>query len=362
MRHGDPAVTVALSVRDGATWLGAAIESVLAQTFGDFEFLILDDGSRDASADVVRAFAARDARVQLISRENRGLVASLNELLGRARAPLVARMDADDLCHPERFARQVAFLRANPDHGVVGTGEEFIDSRGVLRSASGDIPCRHEDIVAAFAAGGVPLSHPTVMFRRDLVRAVGGYRAAFRHCEDLDLWLRLAGSTRLANLPEPLLRYRRHGNQVSVRHAYAQSYGAAVARLAWRARDAGRPDPIGDRPLLPPIEDIDRLFGERGLARSLRGQLVSGLMHGPAIADAPAFAQLILHVRECDAPRAFLPLVPRLLVWGHPRRAADLARAILMPGRGKPRDDRMTIALLAGLACGPVALAMFALD
>src|SRR4029079_10086491 len=105
-----PAISVAMSVYNGERFLGPAIESILAQTFGDFEFLILDDGSRDATTQIVLDYAARDARVRPILRENRGLVASLNQLLDEARAPLVARMDADDIARPERFERQIAFL------------------------------------------------------------------------------------------------------------------------------------------------------------------------------------------------------------------------------------------------------------
>ena len=105
-----PAISVAMSVYNGERFLAEAIGSVLAQTFTDFEFLILDDGSRDGTRAIIADYASRDARIRPILRENRGLVVSLNQLLAEARAPLVARMDADDVCLPERFARQIAFL------------------------------------------------------------------------------------------------------------------------------------------------------------------------------------------------------------------------------------------------------------
>ncbi len=96
-----PAISVAMSVYNGETFLADAIESVLAQSFGDFEFLLLDDGSRDGSADIIRSYAAKDARIRPIMRENRGLIASLNQLIAESRAPLIARMDDDDICQPQ---------------------------------------------------------------------------------------------------------------------------------------------------------------------------------------------------------------------------------------------------------------------
>ena len=116
-----------MSVYNGERFLAPAIESILGQTFGDFEFLILDDGSTDATPRIVAGYAALDPRIRPIIRENRGLVASLNQLLEEARAPIVARMDADDISRPERFAKQAAFLDAHPDYGVIGCWTEDID-------------------------------------------------------------------------------------------------------------------------------------------------------------------------------------------------------------------------------------------
>jgi hypothetical protein len=133
------------------------------------------------------------------------LVRSLSQLFAEARAPLVARFDADDICMPERLERQVAFLAANPDHGLVACETTFIDAAG---APAGNAPIRrphdHDAILAVLEAGPI-LCHSAVMVRTDLVRAAGGYREAYVHAEDYDLWLRLAGQTRMANLPEYLL-------------------------------------------------------------------------------------------------------------------------------------------------------------
>lgn len=327
-----PAISVAMSVYNGERFLDAAIESIRAQTLSNFEFLILDDGSADSSREIIARHANQDSRIKSILRGNRGLVASLNQLLAVTSAPLVARMDADDVALPERFARQAAFLAAHPDHGVVGSWTIDIDEHDhVLAHASQipDHPCTHDQVLANIETGGPLLAHPTVMYRRDVVLAAGGYHAAFRHCEDYDLWLRLANRTRMANLPERLLRYRRSAGQVSNRHALEQQYGVAVARIAHRERAAGRPDPTGSLERLPPLDRLDALFGIAGIEREVRGTVARALLYSRDALRGPAFEMLIQHVREGGRGLELWRAVPRLLVhFGEPERALRLARAL----------------------------------
>lgn len=324
-----PTISVAMSVYNAERFLASAIDSVLAQTFTDFEFLILDDGSSDSSRDIIAAAAARDSRIRPIVRENRGLVASLNQLLAEARAPLIARMDADDLCRPERFARQVAFLAAHPDHGVVGSYTRDIDEDGAAYPSSGpDHPVTHEAFVYNIEHGGPLIAHPSVLYRRDVVLAAGGYHGAFRHCEDFDLWLRLAHRTRIANLPERLLHYRHYAGQVSNRHAVEQQTGAAIARVAYAERQAGRPDPTEQLETLPPIEALDALFGRDGVAREVRGAIARSLVYSPYALRSEGFDLLLRHVAEGGRGRDLWFTVPRLMRFGEPRRAARLAAAL----------------------------------
>ncbi|MBS0483359.1 MAG: glycosyltransferase [Proteobacteria bacterium] len=326
---GNPTVSVAMSVYNGERFLASAIDSVLVQTFTDFEFLILDDGSTDQSRAIIAAAAARDSRVRPIIRENRGLVASLNQLLEEARAPLVARMDADDLCHPERFARQIAFLAAYPDHGVVGSFTRDIDEDGAVIQASGrDHPVSHDQFVANAESGAPLLAHPSVLYRRDVVLAAGGYHAAFRHAEDFDLWLRLLHRTRIANLPERLLNYRHYAGQVSNRHLVEQQTGAVISRLAYFERRAGRPDPTEHLAELPPIDSLDALFGREGLAREVRGQIARSLVYSQIALSGAGFDMLLQHVEEGGRGRDLWFTVPRLMRFGEPRRAARLAAAL----------------------------------
>lgn len=326
-----PAISVAMSVYNGERFLGPAIESVLGQTFGDFEFLILDDGSRDRTREIVAGYAARDSRIRPIFRENRGLVASLNELVDEAHAQIVARMDADDVCMPERFARQIAFLAGHPDHGVVGCWSEDIDEEGKSYTVDApEHPDTHEAFLAAIESGGPLICHPAAMFRRDLVRSVGGYHAAFRHCEDLDLWLRLASLTRLCSIPERLIRYRHYAQQVSSRHATEQQVGAAVARLAYEERKAGRPDPTASLTALPPIDELDALFGREGVARQVRATVAPQLLYSRAGLTDNGFDLVVDHLREGGRPEGIWRTVARLLRFGEPVRAARLAATLTM--------------------------------
>lgn len=330
-----------MSVFNGERFLAAAIESVLSQTLGDFEFLILDDGSSDASRAIVAHYAAQDPRIRMIARENRGLIASLNELLGLARAPLVARMDADDICLPQRFEQQYAFMAAHPEIGVLGSWTDDIDEFDApYPLAAPDHPVDHAAFLAAIDAGMPLLCHPSVMFRRDAVLAIGGYHRAFRHCEDLDLWLRLANVTRIANLPERLLRYRHYSAQVSSRHATQQQINAAIARLAYGERKAGRPDPTTALDSLPPIDSLDALFGRAGVARTVRAMVAPGLLYSRAGLGDEGFGIVCRYIREGGDCPGLWRTVGRLMLFGYPARALQLAAVLAArtaaPARAAP--------------------------
>lgn len=324
-----PAISVAMSVYNGERFLAPAIESVLAQDFADFEFLIVDDGSTDASPAIVRRYAQQDPRIRPILRENQGLIASLNEMIDAARAPIIARMDADDICRPDRFSKQIGFLAGHPDYGVVGSWSEDIGEHGenLVRSGA-DHPVSHEDLLAAIEIGGQLICHPAAMYRRDVVLAVGGYHAAFRHCEDLDLWLRLSSVTRLGNIPERLLRYRRYSGQVSSRHATEQQIGTAVAQAAWRERQAGRPDPTADLDRLPAIDDLDALFERPGISREVREQVALGLLYSANAMRDEGFDLLVKHLRAGGRRDGMWRTVARLVRFGEPVRALRLAATL----------------------------------
>jgi glycosyltransferase involved in cell wall biosynthesis len=202
-----PRVSVLLVMRDAAPYLHDAIESVLAQTFPDFELLIFDDGSTDASWAIADAYAKGDPRIQLYRGSAAGLAVWLREGVQRARGELIARMDADDVALPERFARLVQHLDAHPGCVAVSSDVLLVDPerRPIRRHRA---PRSHEEIEQALWRAQGAMACP--MLRRSAVLQAGNYRADRHATEDSDLYLRLAEIGRLANLPDVLYEYRRH--------------------------------------------------------------------------------------------------------------------------------------------------------
>jgi glycosyltransferase involved in cell wall biosynthesis len=227
-----------MSVYNGASFLREAVESILRQSFGDFEFIVVDDGSTDDSRQILEGFAQSDGRVRIISRPNRGLTVSLNEALSAARGRFVARMDADDTAMHERFERQMAYLESHPECAAIGSWMLLVDPDGDPVGYSKP-PEDHEAIDRynlIWGGGGIP--HPSAMMRLDAVRRVGCYREELPVSQDGDLFLRLAEIGRLANLPAILLRYRLHASSVSVRKRKEQvHYGRLSVLDACRRRN-----------------------------------------------------------------------------------------------------------------------------
>jgi len=208
-----PRVTVLMSLWNEEQHVGAAIESILAQSYSDFEFLIIDDGSTDGSRAVVEAFD--DPRIRLVSRPNKGLVPSLNEGLGLARSEYVARQDADDLSLPTRLEREVALLDEHPEIALVGTNYTIIDDDGRLLTTTSVFT--HPDDLAVAEIVSNQFGHGSVMMRRSVVAEIGGYDSgAGDIVEDYDLWLRIGRVGKLANLREPLYQWRRRDSSLSM--------------------------------------------------------------------------------------------------------------------------------------------------
>ncbi len=226
-----PSISVVMSVYNGEDFLKEAVESILQQTYTDFEFIIINDGSTDSSGEILRNYASKDPRIVLIEQENAGLIAALNTGIATAKAELIARMDADDIAHPERFERQKNFMDSHPDIAVLGTDITLIDDKG--KTIRNSIYPRHgikmDDFIYKL---GSPVAHPSVIMRKEVVMRIGGYRNAYKHAEDYDLWLRIHKIASLDNINIPLLFYRQHDNKISFKHAYQQSLAAIIARYA----------------------------------------------------------------------------------------------------------------------------------
>lgn len=223
-----PKVTVLMPVYNAEKFLAQAIESILSQTFRDFEFLIIDDGSSDQSLDIIKGFGVQDKRIRVVARKNKGLVATLNEGLSIAQGKYVARQDADDISEKKRLEKQIEYLENDSSVGLVGTNYHVIDDGGRV-TATTDVFTSPDDLklVEVFFNH---FGHGTIMARADLMTK-HGYDITYKHAEDYDLWVRLSHEARIANLSEPLYQWRQHLEGVTTVH------GGAMRAQAQRIRD-----------------------------------------------------------------------------------------------------------------------------
>lgn len=212
-----PVISVVLPVYNGEKYLAEAIDSVLAQSFPDFELIIIDDGSTDDSLRILQEYHHRDSRIRLVSRENRGLVTTLNESIAIARGEWVARMDADDIALPQRLERQLQWL-GKTGADVVGSWARCFGSwdQRTTRVYQTDRAIKMDMLFKS------PFVHPTVMMRTALIRKLG-YDKSAEKAEDYDLWVRAARSGWvMSNVPEVLLLYRKHASQTSAASSVKQ--------------------------------------------------------------------------------------------------------------------------------------------
>jgi len=199
-----PQISVVMPVYNALPFLNLSISSILGQTFSDFEFVILDDASTDGSTELLQDWARRDARIQLYeSDEQLGLARSSNAVVAKARAPIVARMDADDIAHPDRLRLQFEILNGAPDVVVVGTLCNGIDATGKV--------VRPRDRWRLLRSSlQIPFPHGSTMFRRQVFDEVGGYNESMTGAEDQDLFRKMATRGRVVTLADVLYSYRYH--------------------------------------------------------------------------------------------------------------------------------------------------------
>lgn len=208
-----PRVTIAMPVYNGAEFLRPAVESILAQSFADFELILSDDGSEDDSRKIIDDYARRDPRVIVSHAKHGGIAVATNRALQIARGEYFAPMDQDDIALPERLSREVEFLDQNPAVAVVGAGANTIDASG--RHLKTMRPPLEPRAVAEAMHERCAVLHPSSMMRTEVARAVGGYRAFLPYAQDYDLFIRILEQYQLANVPDVLLLKRQHGGQVT---------------------------------------------------------------------------------------------------------------------------------------------------
>lgn len=218
-----PNLTVLLPVYNCEKYVGSAVESVLNQSFKDFEFLIINDGSTDGTESIIKRYARDDSRIRFVSRSNKGFLATLAEGLDLIETELVMRMDADDISLPTRMEKQYRFLVQNPDYGVVGCEIQSMSQDG--RMGGYDPRPAGNDSLRLFLGYGCALSGPTVMFRKSVISSVGGFREESWPAEDYDCWARIAlkyPDVKLHNIPEVLYYYRENNEGISLQNKVKQ--------------------------------------------------------------------------------------------------------------------------------------------
>ncbi|MBI3572977.1 MAG: glycosyltransferase family 2 protein [Candidatus Kerfeldbacteria bacterium] len=208
-----PRISVVLPLYNAGPYLRPAIDSILNQTYSDFELIIIDDGSTDGSDKVIASY--HDPRIRVYTQENKGVMASLNRGLELSRGQYIARMDHDDVSDPRRFQQQVEFLDSHPDHVVVGTTYAYIDPvnrlLGVFPALLRDEDLRRELITKS------PLAHGSTVIRGSVIREhLIRYQSTY--IDDYDLWMRLAGFGKMANLPAVLYFWRHHPGSIMSLH------------------------------------------------------------------------------------------------------------------------------------------------
>lgn len=258
-----PCVSVVMVVCNADRFLAQAIESILAQSFGDFEFIIVDFGSTDTSKSLIAKYEACDKRVKFQTIPSCSLAEARNAACFLAQGRYLAIMDADDVSAVHRLNLEVEFMESHPEVGLVGGATEWIDSIGrSLRIIS--FPTTDDEIRSVLFSYN-PFCQPTVLIRRDAFLRAGGYRSAFAPSEDYDLWLRIADHFRCYNLRSVVLKYRIHSNQLSLRKRAHQTLCSLAALASAASRKTGNSDPLSG------IEEITpELLTSLGISKAIQ--------------------------------------------------------------------------------------------
>jgi glycosyltransferase involved in cell wall biosynthesis len=239
-----PRVSVTISVLNGERHLRATIDSILGQTFTDFELIVVNDGSTDGTGEILES--CRDPRLIVVHQENRGIAVSRNKATRLARGEFIAVHDADDISMPDRFEKQVRFLDEHPDYALVGSAFYEINEKGKIRRL---VRVLTEDAdLREFLGRRNWFGHGTVMMRRSAFEEVGRYDERFRYALDYDLFLRMIEKHKVANLKEPLYCWRAAASSVSNKQALEQARYAEMARQEARERsNLPAPSPVAGR-------------------------------------------------------------------------------------------------------------------
>jgi len=241
----DPKISVIMSVYNGEKYLREAIESILNQTFADFEFIIVNDGSTDSSLEIIQSY--HDKRIRVIdNEENIGLTKSLNKAIKQAQGEYIARQDADDVSLPNRFEEQKKYFEQHPGTALLGTSIYIIDEDGKIIGKHMVLANPTKRLVKVN-----PFNHGSTMFKSEIARELGGYNELFRYCQDYELWLRIAKYHEVRNQTQVLYKLRSHqGNIRSIKGEESALYHLLAIRLIKNDLDEGILEAIKDKGIL----------------------------------------------------------------------------------------------------------------
>jgi glycosyltransferase involved in cell wall biosynthesis len=233
-----------MSCYNSEEWVNNAISSVLNQTFEDFEFVIIDDGSTDNTLNIVKGFSYLDSRITIIEKNHTGLADSLNIGIFQSNGKWIARIDADDVCELNRIELQVAFVESNPEIVFLGSGCVEVSMVNTMQKIN-SYPESHHGLVKHLESSKKFPPHSSAFYSTNAVRLIGGYRKQFRMSQDRDLWLRLSEIGNLACINKPLVRIRNHEGQVSnSNNRVKQILYSRIATISYFIRIKGAQDPV----------------------------------------------------------------------------------------------------------------------
>lgn len=215
-----PLVSIIMSVYNGEKTVSSAIDSIITQSFNDFEFIIIDDGSTDDTKTILEEFSLVDNRIKIISRENKGLIDSLNDGIALARGKYIARQDDDDRSHYDRLRQQVCFLEKNDDYVLCGTSHKVVDENGDFLKYAFLPECDKK--LRSLIYDGV-FAHGSVMIRKSALDCIGYYNRTALYCEDYELFIRLSRIGKIHNLKNILYSWTQRNSSVSALNKHAQA-------------------------------------------------------------------------------------------------------------------------------------------
>ena len=239
-----PEISVLMSCYNAEKWLSEAIDSLLSQTYENFDLILINDGSNDDTVNIIAKYEKLDHRIKVISKSNTGLPDSLNVGILQARGKWIARLDADDISEPSRLEEQLNFVKSNDKVLLLGTGFSEIDTNGEVVKIH-RFPTQHKSLKYHLEYFQTFFPHSSAFYKTSAVKYLGGYRPQIRVAEDIDLWLRLLERGDLGCLDRPLVRIRKHDNQIS--HSESgkrQMVDAYAANISYFIRQFGKTDPI----------------------------------------------------------------------------------------------------------------------